>query len=79
MHRMGSGGRVWNEEGGGAFRFKSIHRSPITQEWNVCTEVNVAREDEAEQARSQAGRPRVSQPAPTLSGVGSVHEPWLRD
>ena len=32
MHRMGSGGRVWNEEGGGAFRFKSIHRAPITQD-----------------------------------------------
>ena len=35
MHRMGSGGRVWNEEGGGAFRFKSTHHAPNTKEWNV--------------------------------------------
>ena len=30
VHGMGSGGRLWNEEGGGAFRFKSTHHAPNT-------------------------------------------------
>ena len=64
MDGMEFGEKFWNEEGGGAFRFKSIHRAPITQERNVCTEVNVAREDEAKRPRSQAGRPTVGLPAP---------------
>ena len=42
MHRMGSGERLWSEEGGGAFWFKSTHRAPNTQERNVCIEMNVA-------------------------------------
>ena len=29
---MRSGGRLWNEEEEGAFRFKSTHRTPNTQE-----------------------------------------------
>ena len=40
--RMRSGERLWNEEGGGAFRFKSTHHAPNTQERTVCTEMNVA-------------------------------------
>ena len=56
--------RLWNEEGGGTFRFKSTHRAPNTQELNVCTETNVARLDEGERARSQAGRPRGGRSAP---------------
>ena len=55
---MESGEMLWNEEVGGAFRFKSTHRAPNTQELNVCTETNVARVDEGERARSQASRPR---------------------
>ena len=39
---MRSGGRLWNEEKEGAFRFKSTHRAPNTQERNVCTETNIA-------------------------------------
>ena len=42
MNGMESGERLWNEEGGGTFRFKSTHRAPNTQELNVCTEANVA-------------------------------------
>ena len=61
---MEFGEKFWNEEGGGAFRFKSTHRAPNTQELNVCTEMNVARKAEAEWPRSQAGRPRVGRPAP---------------
>ena len=58
--RRRSGARLRNEEEEGAFRFKSTHRAPNTQERNVCAEVNVAREDEAERLRSQAGRPRCN-------------------
>ena len=64
MDKMKSGVKLWNEEGGGAFRFKSTHRAPNTQELNVCTEMNVARVDKGEQARSQASRPRRGRPAP---------------
>ena len=62
--RMRSSGRLWNEEEGRAFRFKSTHRAPNTQERNICAEVNVASEDEAERPQSQAGQPRVDQLAP---------------
>ena len=55
--RRRSGARLRNEEEERAFRFKSTHRAPNTQERNICAEVNVAREDEAERARSQAGQP----------------------
>ena len=76
MHRMGSGGRLWNEEGGGAFWFKSTHRAPNTQERNVCTEVNVALEDEAERARSQAGRPHLVRCGLRSSGGSSSFLPF---
>jgi hypothetical protein len=56
---MRSGGRLWNEEEEGAFQFTSTHRAPNIEEQNFCAEVNVAREDEAERARSQAGRPHL--------------------
>ena len=46
MDGMKSGVKLWNEEGGGAFRFKSIPLAQNTQEVNVCTETNVARVDE---------------------------------
>ena len=54
-----SGARLRNEEEEGAFRFKSTHRAPNTQEQNVCTKMNVARELEAERAQSQADRPHL--------------------
>ena len=46
MDKMKSGVKLWNEEGGGAFRFKSTPLAQNTQEVNVCTETNVARVDE---------------------------------
>ena len=76
MHRMGSGERLWSEEGGGAFWFKSTHRAPNTQERNVCTEVNVALEDEAERARSQAGRPHLVRCGLRSSGGSSSFLPF---
>ena len=42
MNGMESGEMLWNEEVGGAFRFKSTHRAPNTQELDVCTETNVS-------------------------------------
>ena len=57
MDGMESGEKFWNKEGGGAFLFISTHRAPDTQELNICTEMNIARVDEGERARSQAGRP----------------------
>ena len=62
--RRRSGARLRNEEEERAFRFKSTHRAPKTQEQNVCAEVNVAREDEAKRPRSQASRPMVGRSAP---------------
>ena len=76
MHRMGSGGRLWNEEGGGAFRFKSTHRAPNTQERNMCTEMNIAREDEAERAQSQAGWPHLVRCGLRSSGSSSSFLPF---
>ena len=61
---MKSGGMLWNEEGGGAFRFKSTPFTPNTQELNVCTEWNIARADEDKRTRSQASLPRRGRPAP---------------
>ena len=75
--RMRSGERLWNEEGGGAFRFKSTHRAPNTQERNICTEMIVAREDETERARSQAGRPRRGRPAPPCQVLAPVFWKFL--
>ena len=41
MNGMESGERLWNEEGGGAFQFKSTPLTLNTQELNICTECNV--------------------------------------
>ena len=42
MDGMKSGVKLWNEEGGGAFQFKSTHRAPNTQKLNICTVMNIA-------------------------------------
>jgi len=62
--KMRSGAKLRNEEEEGAFRFKSTHRAPNTQDQNIWVAVNVAREDEAEQPQSHTGRPRVGRQAP---------------
>ena len=77
MTRTESGGRLWIEEGRGAFWFKSTHRAPNSQERDVCTEMNVAREDEAKWARSQAGRPRRGRPAPPCQVWATVFWKFL--
>jgi len=59
-----SRGEFWNEEEGGASQFKSTPLAPNTQEVNVCTDCNIARKDEGQRARSQAGWPPLGQPAP---------------
>ena len=45
-----SGGEFWNEEEGGASRFKSIPLAPNTQEVNFYKDCNIARMDEGERA-----------------------------
>ena len=42
MDGMNSGERLWNEEEGGAFRFKSSPLAPNTQEVNVYSECNAS-------------------------------------
>ena len=71
MNERRSGGGFWNEEEGGASRFKSSPLAPNTQEVNVYNECNVTRKDEGEQAQSQAGRPHLGWPPPPC-------ELWLR-
>ena len=49
---------------GEASRFKSTLIDPNAQEVNVYNNWNIARKDEGERARSQAGRPPIGRPAP---------------
>ena len=67
-----SGARLRNEEEEGAFRFKTTHRAPNTQDQNIWAAVNVAREDEAERPQSQTGRPRVGRLVPPCQVWASV-------
>ena len=64
MNERRSSGEFWNEEEGGASRFKSTPFTPNTQEVNIYNDCNVARKDAGERARSQAGRPPLGWPAP---------------
>ena len=50
-----SGEECWNEEEGEASRFKSTQIDPNALEMNVYNNLNVARKDEGERARGQAG------------------------
>ena len=65
MNEERSGGEFWNEEEGGASRFKSSPLAPNTQEMNVYNDCNVTRKDEGERAWSQASRPPMGRPAPS--------------
>src|SRR6185312_6542962 len=47
-----------------ASRPKSTQIDPNAPEMNVCRILNIARKDEGERARSQAGRPPVGRTAP---------------
>ena len=57
-------GECWNEKKGEASRFKSTLIDPYTQEMNIYNDLNVARKDEGERARGQAGRPPLGRSAP---------------
>ena len=65
-----SGGECWNEEEGGASRFKSTQIDPNATEMNVNNDLNVARKDEGERAGGQVGRPAPPcQVWPQASGI----------
>jgi len=59
-----SGEECWNEEEGEASRFKSTQIDPNAPEMNIYNYLNVARKDEGERTRGQAGRPPLNRPAP---------------
>ena len=63
-HEKNSGGEGLNEEEGDASRLKSTQIDPNATEMNVYNIPNIARKDEGERARSQAGRPPFGWPAP---------------
>ena len=52
------------KERGDASRLKSTQIDPNAPEMNVSEISNVARKDEGERARGQAGRPPLGRPAP---------------
>ena len=49
---------------GDASRLKSTQINPNAPEMNIYNDLNVAREDEGEQTRGQAGWPPLDRPAP---------------
>jgi hypothetical protein len=63
-HKENSGGEGLNEGEGDPSRLKSTQIDPNAPEMNVYRILNVARKDEGERARSQAGRPPLGRLAP---------------